>query len=94
MESHGRTRATQNEDVNSVIVRCFWVSTVFALGLCAQNPEPLAPFIDLFVSGDGEPALPLVCDEWLRLKEECRGAGGFASGEAGQRQREEMLGEP
>src|SRR5947209_20166047 len=42
MESHGRTRATQNEDVNSVIVRCFWVSTVFALGLCAQNPEPAA----------------------------------------------------
>jgi radical SAM family uncharacterized protein len=64
---------------------------VIAGGPCAQNPEPLAPFIDLFVSGDGEPALPLVCDEWLRLKEECRRAGGFASGEAGQRQREEML---
>jgi radical SAM family uncharacterized protein len=64
---------------------------VIAGGPCAQNPEPLAPFIDLFVSGDGEPALPLVCDEWLRLKEECRGAGGFATGEAGQRQREEML---
>ena len=23
----------------------------------AQNPEPLAPFIDLFVTGDGEPSL-------------------------------------
>ncbi len=64
---------------------------VIAGGPCAQNPEPLAPFIDLFVSGDGEPALPLVCDEWLRLKDECRAAGGLASGEAGYRQREEML---
>jgi len=64
---------------------------VIAGGPCAQNPEPLAPFIDLFVSGDGEPALPLVCDEWLRLKEECRGAGATASGRGGQRQREEML---
>jgi radical SAM superfamily enzyme YgiQ (UPF0313 family) len=84
-------------------------------GPCAQNPEPLAPFIDLFVTGDGEPSLPLVCDEWLRLKDECRVAGEqqwdgspepsngsgepsyspmrftFASGEAGQRQREDML---
>ena len=42
---------------------------VIAGGPCAQNPEPLAPFIDLFVTGDGEPALPLVCDEWLQLQE-------------------------
>jgi radical SAM family uncharacterized protein len=64
---------------------------VIAGGPCAQNPEPLAPFIDLFVSGDGEPALPLVCDEWLRLKDECRHGEGLATGEAGQRQREQML---
>jgi radical SAM family uncharacterized protein len=43
---------------------------VIAGGPCAQNPEPLAPFIDLFVTGDGEPSLPLICDEWLRLKNE------------------------
>ena len=31
---------------------------VIAGGPCAQNPEPLAPFIDVFVTGDGEPSLP------------------------------------
>jgi radical SAM family uncharacterized protein len=41
---------------------------VIAGGPCAQNPEPLAPFIDVFVTGDGEPALPIICDEWLRLR--------------------------
>jgi len=41
---------------------------VIAGGPCAQNPEPMSPFIDLFVIGDGEEALPQVCDEWLRLK--------------------------
>ncbi len=41
---------------------------VIAGGPCAQNPEPIAPFIDLFVTGDGEPSLPLICDEWMRLK--------------------------
>jgi radical SAM family uncharacterized protein len=64
---------------------------VIAGGPCAQNPEPLAPFVDLFVSGDGEPALPLVCDRWLHLKNDCEAAGGFARGEAGLCQREEML---
>jgi len=41
---------------------------VIAGGPCAQNPEPIAPFIDLFVTGDGEPSLPLICDEWLEQK--------------------------
>src|SRR5215467_1596129 len=41
---------------------------VIAGGPCAQNPEPIAPFIDLFVTGDGEPSLPLICDEWLAQK--------------------------
>ncbi len=31
---------------------------IIAGGPCAQNPEPIAPFIDLFVTGDGEPSLP------------------------------------
>jgi radical SAM superfamily enzyme YgiQ (UPF0313 family) len=41
---------------------------VIAGGPCAVNPEPMARFIDLFVIGDGEEALPEVCDLWLRLK--------------------------
>jgi radical SAM family uncharacterized protein len=34
----------------------------------AQNPELLAPFIDLFVIGDGEPSLPRVCELWKGLQ--------------------------
>ncbi len=61
---------------------------VIAGGPCAQNPEPVAPFIDLFVTGDGEPSLPLICDRWLKLRED---AGPILEGEAGRRQREELL---
>jgi radical SAM family uncharacterized protein len=67
---------------------------IIAGGPCAQNPEPMAPFIDLFVSGDGEPSLPRICELWMQLKEECRASGSsaeFASDETGQRQREELL---
>ena len=46
-----------------------------------QNPEPLAPFVDLFVIGDGEPSLPVVCDFWLRA---ARVRGCRASDEAGR----------
>ncbi|MGE0608960.1 MAG: TIGR03960 family B12-binding radical SAM protein [Pirellulales bacterium] len=38
-------------------------------GPCAQNPEPIAPFVDLVVTGDGEPSLPVICDEWLAMRE-------------------------
>jgi radical SAM family uncharacterized protein len=48
---------------------------IIAGGPCAQNPEPLAPFIDLFVMGDGEPSLPRVCDLWLELKQAALGTG-------------------
>ena len=65
---------------------------VLAGGPCAQNPEPLADFIDAFVSGDGEPSLPRVCDLWLELKNECIANGGLLEGEAGVEQRKEMLG--
>jgi len=41
---------------------------VIAGGPCVQNPELIAPFIDLFVLGDGEPSLPFVCDEWKTLQ--------------------------
>jgi len=64
---------------------------VIAGGPSAQNPEPIAPFIDLLVTGDGEPSLPMICDLWKELREACLSDGGFASGEAGRRQREEML---
>jgi radical SAM family uncharacterized protein len=35
----------------------------------AQNPEVLAPFVDLFIIGDGEESLPWVMDRWMSLKE-------------------------
>jgi len=40
---------------------------VIAGGPGAQNPELLAPFIDLFVLGDGEPSLPVVCEMWQAM---------------------------
>jgi radical SAM family uncharacterized protein len=42
---------------------------VIAGGPGAQNPEVLAPFIDLFIIGDGEESLPWVMDRWMSLKE-------------------------
>src|SRR6202042_3046813 len=41
---------------------------VIAGGPGAQNPELLAPYIDLFVIGDGEPSLPLVCEMWKSMQ--------------------------
>ncbi len=41
---------------------------VIAGGPGAQNPELLAPFVDLFVIGDGEPSLPVVCRMWAEMK--------------------------
>ncbi|WP_165230358.1 TIGR03960 family B12-binding radical SAM protein [Aquisphaera insulae] len=41
---------------------------VLAGGPGGQNPELLAPFIDLFVIGDGEPSLPVVCELWTGMK--------------------------
>ncbi|MEX2187994.1 MAG: radical SAM protein [Pirellulales bacterium] len=48
---------------------------VIAGGPCAQNPEPFAPFIDVFVTGDGEPSLPRICNEWLAMKSRVGGRG-------------------
>ena len=61
---------------------------ILAGGPCAQNPEPVAPFVDVVVTGDGEPALPLVCDTWLELRQQ-----GFAAKKNGRHAREEMLAE-
>ncbi|HEY4760578.1 MAG TPA: TIGR03960 family B12-binding radical SAM protein [Thermoguttaceae bacterium] len=41
---------------------------VIAGGPCALNPEPMARFFDLFIIGDGEEALPEVCDQWIFQK--------------------------
>jgi radical SAM family uncharacterized protein len=42
---------------------------VIAGGPGAQNPEVLAPFIDVFIIGDGEESLPWIMDKWMSLKE-------------------------
>ena len=43
---------------------------VIAGGPGAQNPEILAPFIDIFVIGDGEESLPWIMDKWMSLREQ------------------------
>lgn len=61
-------------------------------GPCCQNPEPMADYFDVMITGDGEPVLPKICDMWLELREPYRQADGtFASGPEGKRQREEAL---
>ncbi|VTS00410.1 TIGR03960 family B12-binding radical SAM protein [Tuwongella immobilis] len=42
---------------------------VIAGGPGAQNPEILAPFVDLFVIGDGEESLPHIMQMWMDLKQ-------------------------
>src|SRR6195256_6069312 len=42
---------------------------VIAGGPGAQNPELLAPFIDIFIVGDGEESLPWMMEKWMSLKE-------------------------
>ncbi len=64
---------------------------VIAGGPCAQNPEPMAPFIDLFVTGDGEPSLPRICDLWLDLKNDAGSTLGAGQGRGAKEQREELL---
>jgi radical SAM family uncharacterized protein len=53
----------------------------------AQNPEVLAPFVDVFVIGDGEESLPWLMDKWMSLKE--HGARGVS----GARSRADMIAE-
>lgn len=65
---------------------------VVAGGPCCQNPEPMAEYFDVMVTGDGEPALPELCDLWLQLRNDVRQSdGGLAGGTEGQRQREAAL---
>jgi len=51
---------------------------VIAGGPGAQNPELLAPFVDLFIIGDGEESLPWVMDQWVTLKERAIRDGDFS----------------
>ncbi len=41
---------------------------VVAGGPVAFQPEPMAPFIDIFLMGDGEQALPCMMEQWAELK--------------------------
>ncbi len=61
---------------------------VIAGGPGAQNPELLAPFVDLFVIGDGEQSLPFVMNKWIELKEQA-----IRDGDNTYRRRLEMLAE-
>src|SRR5215207_7758932 len=61
---------------------------IVAGGPGAQNPELLAPFVDLFVIGDGEESLPWVMDKWMTLKEKA-----IRQGDLSFRRRQEMLAE-
>ncbi len=57
-------------------------------GPCCQNPEVMADFFDVMITGDGEPALPELCDRWLELKHAYRRDDGtYAEGELGREQR-------
>ena len=63
-------------------------------GPCCQNPEPMADYFDVMITGDGEPALPTICELWLDLKESYRlDDGTYAAGELGRQQRAEALAE-
>jgi radical SAM family uncharacterized protein len=61
---------------------------VVAGGPGAQNPELLAPFVDVFVIGDGEESLPWVMERWMTMKERA-----IRDGDLSYRRREEMLAE-
>jgi radical SAM family uncharacterized protein len=41
---------------------------IIAGGPCAFNPEPLAPFIDLFLVGDGEESVVLLCELYMNTE--------------------------
>lgn len=63
---------------------------VIAGGPGAQNPELLAPFVDVFVIGDGEESLPWIMNQWMTLKERAQRKGG---GVNAQRVRADLIAE-
>lgn len=42
---------------------------IIAGGPCTVNPEPVAPFFDAMVVGDGEPVVPDLIDSWIQWKD-------------------------
>jgi radical SAM family uncharacterized protein len=64
---------------------------IVAGGPCCQNPEPMADFIDLFVTGDGEPALPAIGDAWLEARRDVLAGSAPRTGAAGRQQRADAL---
>lgn len=50
---------------------------VIAGGPCAFNPEPLADFIDAFLIGDGEEALPAFVEKYIECKKSGMNKAGF-----------------
>src|SRR5947209_7564532 len=64
---------------------------VIAGGPGAQNPELLAPFVDLFVIGDGEESLPWLMEKWMSLKE--RRAGSVSDRSARDNMLAELVGQ-
>ena len=51
---------------------------IIAGGPGAQNPELLAPYVDLFIIGDGEESLPWIMERWMACKEQAQRAGDFS----------------
>ncbi len=43
---------------------------IIAGGPCSYNPEPMAPFVDIFSIGEGEDALPELAALYLRMKDD------------------------
>ncbi|MFO0967953.1 MAG: TIGR03960 family B12-binding radical SAM protein [Gemmataceae bacterium] len=60
--------------------RTFEHPLVIAGGPGAQNPEVLAPFVDVFVIGDGEESLPWLMEKWMTLKERAIRDSSFSPG--------------
>jgi radical SAM family uncharacterized protein len=50
--------------------RCEADPIILGGGPAANNPEPMAPFMDLMLVGEAEDALPLLLDRYQRLKED------------------------
>lgn len=61
---------------------------VIAGGPGTQNPEILAPFIDVSIIGDGEESLPWIMEKWMALKERA-----LREGDRSFRRRQDMLAE-
>lgn len=55
---------------------------VIAGGACTYNPEPLAPFVDIFALGEGEDMLPELIALYRKFRDEGRGKDEFLAAAA------------